>query len=126
MRRSLRFRVALFLASLSLLPCARAASATPPPRPWEANAFLPVTEERLAALPAADQPAWRPYWQASTSHARPAAKPTDPVENRDKPLVNSAPIPAVYSTRLRLNATQEWYATTEARSLADHIVAWQR
>jgi PelA/Pel-15E family pectate lyase len=103
-----------------------AAADIPPPRPWEPDAFLPVTEARIAALPATEQPAWRAYWQASASHARPSTKPTDPVENHDKPLVNTAPIPSVYSTRLRLDAPAAWYASAEARAFADNIVAWQR
>jgi PelA/Pel-15E family pectate lyase len=103
-----------------------ATAADKPPRAWDANAFRPVTAERIAALPAAEQPAWREYWAASVSRARPPAKPTDPVENRNKPLVNGAPIPAVYSTRLKLDAPAAWYASDEARNLADHIVAWQR
>lgn len=100
--------------------------AIPPPRPWEPNAFLPVTEARLATLPAAEQPAWRAYWQASAAHARPPTKPTDRVENTTQLLVNRAPIPAVYSTRLNLKAAAAWYASAEARALADGIVAWQR
>lgn len=111
------------LLAAGLLP---AAESFPAPKPWEADAFLPVTAERIAALPAAEQTAWRAYWEASASHARPPEKPTDPVENRDQPLVNSAPIPAVYSTRLKLNADAAWYAAAEARSLADGIAAWQR
>jgi PelA/Pel-15E family pectate lyase len=110
----------------ALFSVAKAAETPLPARPWEKDAFRPVTAERIATLPAAEQPAWRAYWAASSSHARPAAKPTDPVENRDKPLVNSAPIPAVYSTRLRLDAPAGWYASAEARTLADGIVAWQR
>ena len=103
-----------------------AADPVPAPRPWEPNAFLPLTEARINALPAAEQPAWRAYWQNSASHARPAMRPTDPVENKSTPLGNSAPIPAVYSTRLRLNAARAWYGSAEARALADHIAAWQR
>lgn len=99
---------------------------TPPPRPWEPDAFLPVTEARIAALPAAEQPAWRAYWQASVSHARPASQPTDRVENTAQLLVNRAPIPAVYSTRLNLKAAPAWYASAEARGIAGYIVAWQR
>lgn len=121
-----RLLAAFCVASVSLLASTARAESTPPPRPWEPDAFLPLTEARIAKLPAAEQPAWRAYWQASASHVRAATKPTDPVENRDKPLVNSAPIPAVYSTRLRLDAAPAWYASAEARSLADHIVAWQR
>jgi len=120
-----RYVSRLLLLAMGVFSFASGAG-TPPPRPWGPDAFLPVTEARIAALPAAEQPAWRAYWQASTSHTRPATKPTDPVENRDKPLVNHAPIPAVYSTRLKLNAPAAWYASAEARSLADNIALWQR
>lgn len=126
MPRLPRFLVPLFVAGLSVVTLAKATEAIPPPRPWEPDAFLPVTEARIAALPAAGQPAWRAYWQASAAHARPPAKPTDRVENTTQLLVNRAPIPAVYSTRLRLDASPAWYASAEARSIADYIVAWQR
>jgi PelA/Pel-15E family pectate lyase len=126
MRRLPRLLLPLGIANLALLSWANAALPTPPPRPWEPNAFQPVTEARIAALPAAEQPAWRAYWEASVRHARPPAKPTDPVENRDKPLTDRTPIPAVYSTRLRLDAPAAWYASAEARTLADHVAAWQR
>jgi PelA/Pel-15E family pectate lyase len=120
-----RFLARLALLALGVIAGAHAADA-PPPRPWAPDAFLPVTEARIAALPAAEQPAWRAYWQASTSRTRPSTRPTDPVENRDQPLVGRAPIPAVYSTRLQLDAPAAWYATAEARSLADNVTAWQR
>lgn len=103
-----------------------AAEGSLPPRPWGPNAFLPLTEARIATTPAAEQPAWRAYWQASAAQARPPTKPTDRVENTTQLLVNRAPIPAVYSTRLKLNAPAAWYASAEARSIADYIVAWQR
>jgi len=124
MRRPARLVLPLCVAAL--LSLAKAAEPVPAPRPWEPDAFLPVTEARIAALPAADQPAWRAYWQASASHARPPSKPTDRVENTTQLLVNSAPIPAVYSTRLKLDAAPAWYASAEARSIAGYIVAWQR
>lgn len=113
--------IAFFAPALPAL-----ATDVPPPRHWEPDAFLPVTEARIAALPAAEQPAWRAYWQASVQRARPPSRPTDPVENRDKPLVGSAPIPSVYSTKLKFDAPAAWYASDEARALADKIVAWQR
>jgi PelA/Pel-15E family pectate lyase len=119
-------RLVLPLCVAALLSLAKAAEPVPAPRPWEPDAFLPVTEARIAALPAGDQPAWRAYWQASASHARPPSKPTDRVENTTQLLVNSAPIPAVYSTRLKLDAAPAWYASAEARSIAGYIVAWQR
>ena len=102
------------------------ATETPAPRPWEPDAFLPVTAARIAALPATEQPAWRAYWQASASQARLPSQPTDRVENTTQLLVNNAPIPAVYSTRLNLKAAPAWYASAEAAGIADGIVAWQR
>src|SRR6188768_1776095 len=105
-----RFLFRLVLLATGIFSSASAAD-VPPPRPWEPDAYLPVTEARIAALPAAEQPAWQAYWKASASHARPSIQPTDPVENRDKPLVNTAPIPAVYSTRLRVDAPAAWYAS---------------
>ena len=126
MPRLPRSLIPLCVAGLSVLTLAKAADNIPPPRPWEPDAFLPVTEARIAALPATEQPAWRAYWQTSASHARPPTKPTDRVENTTQLLVNSAPIPAVYSTRLNLKAAAAWYASAEARSIADYIVAWQR
>lgn len=40
------------------------------PRPWPPDQFLPVTPERVAALPATEQPAWRAYLIASAERAR--------------------------------------------------------
>ncbi len=119
-------RPCLLLCVASLATALAQAGDIPPPRPWGTEGFLPVTTARIAALPAADQPAWRAYWASSSSHARPPAKPTDRVENTPKLLVNQGPIPAVYSTRLKLNAAPAWYASAEARSIADYITAWQR
>jgi hypothetical protein len=121
--RSLALLCVVGAASASLL---RATEPVPPPRPWGPDPFLPVSEARIAALPMAEQPAWRAYWQASVALGRPPEKDIDPVENRDKPLANRAPIPAVFSTRLQLNAEPAWYASPEARSIADHIALWQR
>ncbi|HEY0862993.1 MAG TPA: pectate lyase [Lacunisphaera sp.] len=115
-----------FSAALPAVASAQDGDPAIPPRPWEPNAFLPVTEARIAALPAEAQPAWRAYWQASAAQARPPSRPTDRVENTTNLLVHSAPIPAVYSTRLKLNAAPAWYASAEARGLAGYIVAWQR
>jgi PelA/Pel-15E family pectate lyase len=126
MPRLPRSLIPLCVAGLSVLTLAKAAETVPPPRPWEPDAFLPVSEARIAALPASEQPAWRAYWQASSAQARPSIMPTDPVENTGTLLLQSTPIPAVHSTRLNLNAAPAWYATAEARALADQIAAWQR
>jgi len=96
-----------------------------PPRPWPKDPFLPVTPERIATLLAVEKTAWQAYWAKSQAADkllpdRRKAREYAPAKPLDGP-----PIPAIYSTRLRLDSPETWYATAEARSLADHIVAWQ-
>jgi PelA/Pel-15E family pectate lyase len=109
------------LAFAALAAVALAADA---PRPWPPNPFLPVTAERIATLPAAEQPAWRAYWEKSEAQdkrlSRRKAREYAPAK-----LLDGPPVPAIYSTRLRLDAPAAWYATAEARALADHVVTWQ-
>src|SRR3990172_1417679 len=78
-----------------------------PPRPWPPDQFLPVTVERLAALPAAEQPARR---APEVSPARPLSGP---------------PVGGRHFRGLRLNADREWYAGDEARTIADRVVERQ-
>lgn len=109
---------------LAVAALAVAALAKDAPRPWPADPFFPVTAERIAALPAAEQPAWRAYLEKSTRLAAQVA-PRDLTEYApDQPLAGPA-VPAIYSTKLRLDAPDTWYATAEAQVLADHIVTWQ-
>src|SRR3954468_12286907 len=124
MRRSIRFLVALFLASFSSLTCVQAAPSTPPPRPWEPDAFLPVTEERIAALPAADQPAWRGYWQASVERSAPLP-PRDLVDHSSNKPLAGPPIGSSYSKGVRLGQPASYYGSEEARTVAVHVVNWQ-
>jgi len=109
---------------LAFVALAVAAFAKDAPRPWPAQAFLPVTPERIAALPAAEQPAWRAYWERSQAQEKwvPTRKGRELAPSR--PL-GGAPIPAIYSTKLDLFAAETWYASEEARALADHLVTWQ-
>ncbi len=109
----------LVFAALAATLCAKDA-----PRPWPADAFRPVTAERIAALPAADQPAWRAYWEKSLAQEKllPSRKGRELAPSR--PL-GGAPIPAIYSTKLNLKAPDAWYASEEARALADHLITWQ-
>ncbi|MDB6116202.1 MAG: pectate lyase [Lacunisphaera sp.] len=97
----------------------------PSPRPWEPDAFLPVTEARIAALPAGEQPGWRAYWQASVerSHLLPERDLVD--HSSTKPLAGP-PIGSSYSKGVKLGAPAAWYATEEARTIADKVVKWQR
>lgn len=103
-----------------------ALESTPPPRPWTADAFLPVTAERIAALPAPEQPAWRAYWQASAERSK-LLPPRDLVDHTpNKPVPEGTFKGGTYSKGVKLNAPAKWYATGEARAIADKVVVWQR
>jgi len=117
------FRRLLLLCAAGVVS-ALAADSVPSPRPWEPDAFLPVTEARIAALPAADQPAWRAYWTASTERSRRLPE-RDLVDHSPSKPLPGQPIGASYSKGVRLGAPAKWYATEEARTVADHVVQWQ-
>jgi len=100
--------------------------ATDAPRPWEPDAFLPVTEARIAALPAAEQPAWRAYWQQSIDHAA-SLPPRDLIDHTpNKPVPVGTFNGGSYSKGVKLHAPAAWHATEEARTVADHVAQWQR
>ncbi|MDI1335324.1 MAG: pectate lyase [Lacunisphaera sp.] len=94
------------------------------PRPWEPDAFLPVTGARIAALPAGEQPAWRAYWQASAERAK-LLPPRDLVDHSATKPLPGGPIGSSYSKGVRLGAPAKWYASEEARIIADRVVKWQ-
>ena len=100
------------------------AAAVDAPRPWPPDQFVPVTQERIAALPADQQAAWRAYWAASAAWARVGPAPAVPDFSPLQPLA-SAPIGARLTRGLRLKAAPAWYASEEARTIADRVVAWQ-
>jgi len=98
--------------------------ATDAPRPWPPNQFAPVTLERISAIPAAGQSAWKAYWKASRKLAvrQPAIAVTE--YSPLKPI-SGPPIGALYSKGLSLDAPALWYASDEARTIADHVVTAQ-
>ncbi|MCX6955211.1 MAG: pectate lyase [Verrucomicrobia bacterium] len=111
----------LVLAGVSLVASAIAADA---PRPWPADQFLPVTEERIAVLPATERPAWRAYWVASAE--RSARLPGCTLaENTPLKRIEGPPIPSTYSRGVRLQAPAAWFAGEEAQQIADRVVNWQ-
>jgi hypothetical protein len=113
---------ALFAAVV--VPSVQAAAATDAPRPWPPDQFLPVTEARIAALPTTEQPAWRAYWEISQK--RRALLPAFDSEDHSPTTPSSGPpVPSTYSQGLKLNAPAAWYASEEARLVADHVVHWQ-
>jgi pectate lyase, PelA/Pel-15E family len=114
-----RFLLATFASALSVL-----VFAAPPPRPWPDNAFLPLTAERIAALPDDIRPAWLDYWQRSEQLLRQLAVRPRADRSALRPI-SGPPIGSVHSKGLRLNAADEWYDSDEARTIADHIAAAQ-
>ena len=105
-------------------PSVGAATQSDPPRQWAPNAFLPLTEARIAALPPAEQPPWRASWQASQERARPLS-PRDLADHSSTVPSDGPPIPSTYSQGVRLDAPTSWYASQEARTIADRVVGWQ-
>lgn len=110
--------------ALVTLAAVTAAGAAEAPRPWPADPFLPVTEQRISALPAAEQPAWRAYWGKSQERAK-LLPPRDLVDHSATQPLPGPPIGSSYSKGVRLDAPAAWYATEEARLTADHVVNWQ-
>ena len=110
------------LLAFTTVLSARAADA---PRPWEPDAFLPLTEQRIAALPAGEQRAWRIYWDASVERAK-VLPPRDLVDHSATKPLAGPPIGSSYSKGVRLGAPAAWYATEEARAIADKVAKWQR
>lgn len=98
--------------------------AAPPPRAWAPNAFTPLTAERIAALPAAERPAWEAYWASSE-------KLIAQLPERPKPDASSfvkldaAPKGGAHIRGLQLKAEANWYRSGEARAIADRVVAAQ-
>ena len=117
--------VLFFAACLASVASATTAESAIPPRPWEPDAFLPVTEARIAGLPAGDQAAWRAYWQASAERSA-LLPPRDLVDHSSNKPLAGPPIGSSYSKGVRLNNPAAWYASEEARTIADKVVKWQR
>lgn len=111
-------------AALFLFTGLVAGFATEAPRPWESDAFLPVTEARIAALSPADQTAWRAYLQVSGRRSA-LLPPRDLVDHSSTKPIPVGGTGASYSKGLRLNAPVAWYASEVARTTADHVVKWQ-
>jgi PelA/Pel-15E family pectate lyase len=95
------------------------------PRPWPPDQFLPVTEQRIAALPVAEQPAWRAYLALSVARAKLLPGPRKLADTSLQKPSDGPPIPSTYSKGVRLGAPAAWYASEEARLIADRVANWQ-
>jgi PelA/Pel-15E family pectate lyase len=115
---------ALPCATLAVWTLLAAAVAAQPPKPWPAEAFLPLTTARIAALPTVDQAVWRSFWEKSITRRR-TLSARDLTDYSPLQPVSTPPAGASYSRGLDLDARPAWYATEEARMIADHVVDWQ-
>lgn len=83
---------------------------------------LPLTAERIATLPAAEQAAWRDY--LSRSEALRAADEKFYANERQAQTLTESLVPT-RGRNLPLNKPSAWYATAEARRDADITVSFQ-
>ena len=106
------------LACACAAPLAAAIVGTNPPA-------LPLTAGRIASLPAAAQPAWRDYH--ARSGAQRAADQKFLTDEIAAHHVTAAVTPAEgrNSSGVPLNRPAAWYATAEARRMADNVVSFQ-
>ncbi|MEY2881200.1 MAG: hypothetical protein RLZZ15_3580 [Verrucomicrobiota bacterium] len=128
---AVRHRVFLSLAALATItfgalvalpvPVARAAEK---PWTWPPDQFLPITPQRIATLPAAERAAWEAFWAASQAFAA-KLPPRRAPEFTPLIPINGPGIPGKHSKGLRLTAPRAWFATEEARVIADRVVARQ-
>lgn len=85
----------------------------------------PLNAERIAHLPAAQQPAWRDYLARSTA-LRAADQKFLTDEMAAAGLKESITVTATRGgVRFSGNHPAEWYASTEARQLADNVASFQ-
>lgn len=109
----LKLALAALLACPALLPAAVVGKNSP---------ALPLTAERIATLPAAEQPVWREYLARST-----AARTADTKFYADE-LKAAGLTEAIVPPRgrsLPLNLPAEAYASAESRRFADIVVSFQ-
>jgi PelA/Pel-15E family pectate lyase len=114
----------LFVCLIMMAAAPGLARATDVPRAWPENAFRPVTEARINSLAAAEQPAWRAYWDKSQAFAKDFSG-RDLAEHTPNQRVAGPPIGASYSQGVKLHESAAWYAKEEARLVADRVVNWQ-
>jgi PelA/Pel-15E family pectate lyase len=112
----LNFSLCFILALPALL--AGAVVGTNPPS-------LPLTAERIAQLPAAVQPEWREYLERST-----ALRAADQKFLADEITAHAikATVPVTQNRaapRFTGRHPSEWFASAEARQLADNVVSFQ-
>lgn len=110
----------LFLLGLAWPLVSCFAAETEKPETW----FAPVTAERIAKLPSAQQPAWRDYLTQSDKLAaadRAFLAAEAKAANQTEPKL--APYATVFG--VKLDQPVEWFATPEGRRITAIIVSYQ-
>ncbi len=86
---------------------------------------LPLTAERIAALPAAQQPAWKQYLERSNRQLE-VDQNFLQKETRQHGMKESIVPPSGFSARsIPLNRPAAWYGKAEGRRIADNVVSFQ-
>ncbi len=115
-----------FRGGLATLVLCAAAVAAEAPYPWPKEPqFVPVTAERVAALPASERAAWTAYLERSAAYAAKLPAKRAAFVTPDMTRLDGPGIPGKHSRGLNLSATKEWYASDDARTIADRVAAWQ-
>lgn len=83
----------------------------------------PITEARIAALPALERQQWSAY--LARSRALMAADKAALAAEREAGTMPAGPPEGSPEVSMPLDRTPEWYATAEARRVADNIVSFQ-
>jgi PelA/Pel-15E family pectate lyase len=84
----------------------------------------PLTLSRINELPATNQPAWKTYLENSRSNALRDAAALQAEVTVNK-MTNAVRAPDGGDFKLRTNAGNAWFATDEAKQLADAILSYQ-
>lgn len=101
-----------------------AATAAETAKPWPANAFQPVTLQRIETLPAEQQGAWKFYFERSERLK--AALLAEFAKYKEQTAPAGSPSKGGAKTYgLRLDLDPSWYGSTEARQIADRIIKAQ-
>lgn len=95
-----------------------------PPRKWEADAFAPLTLARVETLPASERSPWVAYLRRSDETRARSPKQETADFSPLQPLA-TPPAGGSHSRGLNLKASKQWFAGTEAQTIADRVVAAQ-
>jgi PelA/Pel-15E family pectate lyase len=84
----------------------------------------PITAERINRLPAAEQAAWKTYWERSQANAR-ADRAAVQAEVAAHKMTNALQAPSGGDFKLSAPVDDPWYAGDEAKQLADAVLSYQ-